>query len=66
MENNVKKIIVEVRHNEDHWFIDHDQIATTFYDKPERTKITLTVDGTNVTLYEGKEFKNCAPELETS
>jgi predicted P-loop ATPase/GTPase len=26
-------------------------------DKPELVKVTLVVDGTNVALYEGKEFK---------
>jgi len=26
-----------------------------------KSKITLVIDGANIILYEGKEFKNCAP-----
>lgn len=66
MDHSVKKIIVEVQHNRGHWFTNSDGIATTIYDKADQTKITLVVNGTNVTLYEGKGFKNCAPESETS
>lgn len=46
----VEKIIIESKEKE-----------ITIFNEPNTVRIILIIDKTNVTLYEGKKFKNCEP-----
>jgi len=50
----VDKIVVEVSSR-------NGETIETHYIYPEQTKITLVIDGKNISLYEGKEFKSYVP-----
>jgi len=56
-----KSIHIETVSDENKETIKTENKLTTYFHDPEYTKITLVVDGTNVALYEGKEFKNSVP-----
>lgn len=45
----IDKIVIEVSSR-------NGETMPTHYIHPERTKITLIIDGKNIALYEGKEF----------
>ena len=56
-----KSIHIETVSDENKKTIKTENKFTTYFHDPQYIKVTLVVDGANVTLYEGKDVKNCAP-----